>query len=163
MGFKRLVNASISADQFKKWFFSGYTNANGGRELEIFNSVAELVWRRRDRKYNVGSPTAPNPEHINDYHPYYWETSVYLKGGAQAGGTSKVWQVWLNNAEGHPNDTESWTLRELELSSASNDKNYTTMWSLGIYPGLMLHQSINWEYILYDGIYSRAKPISINR
>ena len=64
MGFKRLVNASISADQFKKWFFSGYTNANGGRELEIFNSVAELVWRRRDRKYNVGSPTAPNPEHI---------------------------------------------------------------------------------------------------
>ena len=50
-------------------------------------------------------------------------------------------------------DIEKWVMREIK-----GDKG---TWSLGIFPGMMHYESINWENILYSGVYRLQHPLSI--
>ena len=134
MAAKRLSGSTVSSNTLKKWFFSGHSNASSDREQEIFSEFEGLTWVRKDVDSNVtGEDIAPE-------YPYYWTTAA----------RNKVWQVWMEPPSMGSEDIEKWTMREIF------DDNST--WSLGIFPGAEQHESINWDTILYSGIYRLQHP-----
>ena len=133
MAAKRLSGSTVSSNTLKKWLLSGHTNAASDREQAILSEFEGLTWVRKDVDSNVTGNTNPQ-------YPYYWTT----------GARDQVWQVWMETPSMGSEDIEKWVMREIK-----GDKG---TWSLGIFPGMMHYESINWENILYSGVYRLQHP-----
>jgi hypothetical protein len=128
---KRLSGSTVSSNTLKKWLLSGHTNAASDREQAILSEFEGLMWVRHDME---------SPTNINPQYPYYWTT----------GARDQVWEVWMEPPSMGSEDVEKWVMRELVDGKGT--------WSLGIFPGTMHYESINWENILYSGVYRPQHP-----
>lgn len=141
MAGKKLSGTTIYATPFKKWFLSGHTNASYEREQEILNGFYGLTWIRKKAGENPYLVT----DRINQEYPYYWAATREGKHS-----TRTIWQVYMEPPSMGSEDIEKLTMRELVDGNSS--------WSLGIFPGEAQHESINWDTILYSGIYRLQHP-----
>ena len=80
-------------------------------------------------------------DRINPELPYYWATAA----------RNQVWQVWMEPPTMGSEGVEKWVMRELVAGKGGS-------WSLGIFPGAEQHESINWDTIIYSGIYTISDP-----
>ena len=131
--FMRLSGSTVSSNTLKKWLLSGHTNAASDREQAIISEFEGLTWVRKDLNDILA-------DDLNHQYPYYWT----------AGARDQVWQVWMEAPSMGSEDIEKWIMREI--------KGGDTTWSLGIFPGTLHCESINWENIVYSGIYRIKHP-----